>query len=384
MKRLSTDLHEGQWRVMGTRLTGSHLLELLKTIKTWKPGRKRSWRLSRAVEVYGHPKITRRRRDQALHLLKVNGYIQFDAEKGGWVCLEDTETFKGVALSELTWKLTEANDEENPYVEDPEGRFAGAFPELAYQVSKPGDWHNSEQFTGSKFHQLRAIFSHEELVRLVIRTVFTNRVSDWLEEDRNGGVIKKARLSMWRWGYTQRGYNSVVRFYNAVQRFEFGEGFEVRLDHPRGSNPTGWGLYHRDTYLDGAFAFCIYYKGQHVLTIGFSVTKWGIIINQVQLKKRKGNRFLYKLPQPLLLYVMARMEACFGNSFQLWLVDGASAVAAVKASYKDQACPELVVHSARIAAFYDQPLLWWDRGEELSVKGVTFRQLVAHPVKSAA
>jgi hypothetical protein len=107
-------------------------------------------------------------------------------------------------------------------------------------------------------------------------------------------------------------------------------------------------------YLDGKFGYQVVYKGQHVLTIGFSPSIHGLMVGQVQLREPKGNRWLYKLSKPLLPYTLDRLAATF--SCPLWLVTGDSAVKQNHSSYDAKAFVPDQVLDARMRSFYDQPL----------------------------
>ena len=85
-------------------------------------------------------------------------------------------------------------------------------------------------------------------------------------------------------------------------------------------------------FLDAELGYMIYYKGEHVLTIGFAPSKDGILIAQFQCAKKKGNRWLYKLPKSLDAYVVERMQAAFPGE-DVYLVDGKSMASKIRSSY---------------------------------------------------
>lgn len=140
-------------------------------------------------------------------------------------------------------------------------------------------------------------------------------------------VIRKINSSMWRWGYEVGTWNEVVDTYDSLRNFSlnFGPDFDIRLDYTTWYNQYGRSKYSR-TYLDGIFAFLVYYKKKHVMTIGFSVIKGKrLLLQQVQLVKRFGNRFLYKLPKNYLEFVLDQFKTHFPHH-QLFIVDGCSLI----------------------------------------------------------
>jgi len=127
---------------------------------------------------------------------------------------------------------------------------------------------------------------------------------------------------MWRWGWRDAGWNEIVDGYNAVRSFDIGHpDFEVRLDYTNGYNERGWAK-HSETYLDSVLAYLVYYRGKHVMTLGFSILgSHRLAIQQVQLTQRKGNRFLYRLPANYVEFFVSRFAAAFPG-YTLFMADG--------------------------------------------------------------
>src|SRR3546814_1923886 len=66
---------------------------------------------------------------------------------------------------------------------------------------------------------------------------------------------------------------------------------------------------HSRTPLDGVFAYLVQYKGEHVMTLGFSlINDRQILLQQVQLKNRTGNRWLFRFPENRLEFIIDRSE----------------------------------------------------------------------------
>lgn len=148
-------------------------------------------------------------------------------------------------------------------------------------------------------------------------------------------IVRKIDNSMWRWGWGSGVWNEVVDAYNGIRNFTVPvEGFDVRLDFTTGCNQRGYSRESR-TFLDGVFGFLLYYKGEHVMTLGFSVMKGRrLLLQQVQLTQRKGNRFLFKLPANRLEFFLH----CFAQAFPhhtLCIADGGDICRVSLASYTD-------------------------------------------------
>ena len=161
-----------------------------------------------------------------------------------------------------------------------------------------------------------ADFSFDELCKLKYSSqiMMDSSVCTLFENDANEyRVVEKIRSSMWRWGAGRNVWNEVVDAHNGIRTFtlDLGPEFDVHLDYTTGNNPFGYSEHER-LFLDGVFGFLIHYRGRHVMTIGFSImARRVLLLQQVQLKEARGNRFLYQLPTPYLPYVITRMKAAF-------------------------------------------------------------------------
>lgn len=158
------------------------------------------------------------------------------------------------------------------------------------------------------------------------------------DEDFQYRIVEKIRSSIWRWGGgdVAEEWNTLVHAYDGIRNFSFElPEFVVTLNYTRGCNPRGWSELDAGLYLDGAFGFMIHYRGIHVMTIGFAFARGQkLLITQVQLRKPKGNRFLYKLPMGRVAYIIALMKRYFSN-FRIYLVDGGSLLRDYISQYED-------------------------------------------------
>jgi hypothetical protein len=233
-------------------------------------------------------------------------------------------------------------------VPDPEARFR-AHPlgeawlrEQEYLTSDPQDdcfkW---EDPTGTASWRripaeiLLQVFDYEECFRLFFDSIIMSELSDYIEEFEP--LLWKMQNSQWRYGSTH-DWNLLVDHMNAFKRLSINlPDFEIKVAHTYKFNPVGWSVQTVDdkfVYLDGAFGLLLYYKGKHVLTVGFSLSSAGVLISQIQLREKKGNRFLYGLPQHYVDVALDLMARAFGEE-SLCLVTGKTAALAVASAYKE-------------------------------------------------
>jgi len=252
-------------------------------------------------------------------------------------------------------------------VSDPEGRFralpAGAayiHEQYGYDdqpgdcFSWNGDWHNWRSLP----HELLAqVFSFEELLRLWHDSVIMSKLSDWVDEQHP--FLRKIAYAHWHYGFTSN-WNLLVDHLNALKSLRCDlPDFEVRITHTRTINTAAWSEHIRDLYLDASFGLLLYYKGEHVLTVGFAPSRHGVLVAQVQLRQKKGNRFLYKLPRHYLDIALGILRDAFGDC--LWLVTGESTVAAIRRVYGKEPCKLTADDETRISALYSRPLAEFER-----------------------
>lgn len=98
--------------------------------------------------------------------------------------------------------------------------------------------------------------------------------------------------------------------------------FEITLDQTTGRNDYGHSEHSR-TYLDGVFGFLVHWKGEHVMTIGFSFAAGRrLLIQQVQNTKRTGNRWLFRLPRNRMEHIIDQFRTAFPKH-HIHVADGA-------------------------------------------------------------
>lgn len=180
-------------------------------------------------------------------------------------------------------------------------------------------------------------FSFDEICKLKYSTsiMMDETVGKLFDKQPNYEVVRKIMSSMWRWGVGKGTWNEVVDVWNGIRQFSLGlnSDFEIRLDYTTGYNEFGHSKYSR-TFIDGVFAFLVYYKRKHVMTIGFSMTEGRrILIQQVQLKQQSGNRWLYKFPKNRMEFVIDLFVKHFPG-FTLCVIDGESLARKTIADYE--------------------------------------------------
>jgi hypothetical protein len=215
---------------------------------------------------------------------------------------------------------------------------------------------------------LAQAFTREELIRLWHSSHVASKLDDYFQEHEE--LVWKVQHSLWRYGFT-RSFDRFVACHNGLGRVVVDlPDFDVRLTHTRFINTAAWAAHGRANgsliYLDASFGVLLYYKGVHAMTIGFALAAEGILVAQVQLRQKRGNRFLYKLPMPYLDFALDLLRRAFPDE-TLALVTGSSTTAAIRRAYgKKEDCltPET---AQRIERFYDQALRGYVRtGERVS------------------
>ena len=153
-----------------------------------------------------------------------------------------------------------------------------------------------------------------------------NAIEDRFEADPELQIVRKISNSIWRWGsgrgYRKQRWNDVVEAHTGIRRLSTGiAGLTGTIDHTTGWNKRGYSEYAR-VFLDGVFGFLIHHNGEHVMTIGFSISSnRTVLLQQVQLTKRKGNRWLFGLPTSQVEFAIDRIRTAFPKH-RIMVADG--------------------------------------------------------------
>lgn len=275
-------------------------------------------------------------------------------------------------------------------------RFGDALPTEAEQEARfranpiAATWIGRRRFSwGQEWHRapldvLRMVFSEGELHRMAHVCSIESTVSRHYEECHP--LAWKVANCHWQCGYEQ-DYAALVRSFDGLRRLSFAD-MKARLAYVWKYNMQGYAEQRPDlvesadkrspgsdsyVWIDGAFGLFVYDSaGKHVLTIGFNVAEEGVLVAQVQVREKRGNRWLYKLGAHYLDIAIDGMAKAFDGN--VWLVDGVSAASAVRKSYGSGECGLTQDGERRIAALYDRDLAHFNRGEER--KRVHLREFV--------
>lgn len=267
-------------------------------------------------------------------------------------------------------------------VTDAPGRFVAVAADWIDRRYEAGSFVWAEHWHYAPHELLAQVFSREELIRLWHSCIFASKLDDYLEEQE--ALVWKVRHALWRYGGS-RDYQRFGVCHNGLGRLAIDlPDFEVRITHTRSINTAAWAADGRDKpiYLDAPFGVLVYYRGRHVMTIGFAPSEYGILVAQVQLREKRGNRFLYKLPMPCLDFALAMLRQAFPDD-SLYLVTEFSATAGISAAYGKNG--SLSAETAKcITRFYDQPLRDYLRMEETVSCGSDDGRAFAHLVSRCA
>lgn len=282
---------------------------------------------------------------------------------------------------------------EKPHVliDNPVARFkAGVDPawyqeEFTYQGR---DYFNEREWDDTwrqiPYARLAGIFTFEELTRMWVGSFIQSHVSEHMKEHEP--FLWKISNVLWQQSYVHN-YNRILDVLQGLRRLAFDQpGFEIRLTHTRHFNLVGHAEHVADLWLDAPWGILLYYRGEHVLTVAFSTAREGVLITQVQLRKKKGNRFLYHLGAHYLDVAVDILTRAFPDQ-PMWLVDGASAVAAVRRAYGKTPCGMTPDDEKRIQGLYDRPLAAYVRtptAEEYVRQGRKYMRIVPQELARAA
>jgi hypothetical protein len=267
------------------------------------------------------------------------------------------------------------------------------------------------------YYVLRRAFSFDELARVWMGSVITSDVSRWFEEEHP--LLEKVRHSLWHHRACDATYDHLVSGIAGLRRLTWPDA-EVHLaycskyradgsaenltavasrfaeamcqlrragpirgeavldvaeqagvptslvcvsdvvDQEQASRLVDAVWRAMQLWIDNDLAALVHVGGRHVLTVGFGLGASACYVSQVQLREPRGNRWLYRVPGHYLDVALDMLAAAF-HGYDLWLVDGGSAAAAVRRSYGKGPCTMTAETEARIVALYDRQLAAFDR-----------------------
>ncbi len=237
----------------------------------------------------------------------------------------------GIPLSSLTEDLHKVDERFNS---KPVLTIMNGMERLAKHTDVSGIWYEREFDFYEDNRKLPvgalADFSFDEICKMRYSTgsMGNQSLEDLFEHIPPYSIFSKIMSSMWRYGFTRATWNAVVDYYNSIRGFKFTDNsdFVVTLDHVPSIGAFSYAKYCTGLYLDGAFGYLVHYKGKHVMTIGFSLHgDESVLVSQIQLCKKTGNRFLYKLPENRVELVLGLFHKHFPGK-KVYIVDGQSIV----------------------------------------------------------
>ncbi len=238
-------------------------------------------------------------------------------------------------------------------------------------VCTDSDWfkdnfYKSEDFNwkdhGSSFpgKELAKAFTLDEQCRIWFAQFVMSSLHEFIEKEHP--ILEKVRMTMHH--CFSRNYLTFSKIVNGLSKLTW-PGGEVKLvwtTKYRCDGPAAHEIYKDNLWLDNDFGALIYVGGKHVLTIAFGGGPEGIYLSQVQLKNKKGNRFLYKLSNHYLDLAIEMLANAF--EMPIWLIKGNSAVNCIRASYGKSVCSMTFDDELRIANLYDKELSNYVRTNE--------------------
>lgn len=263
------------------------------------------------------------------------------------------------------FELKSVNPDDNLEIPNALKRFNKNNPDYVKEYFNDNpQW--GEVFRRISLDELLKTFSLNEILRHVFFDVVMSEASEELHKNPKYMLFRKLRNSFDHWGRYHlaqdhaHNWNLYVKNFNSILNFDFGiPGFESYVDFASWYNEFGYSQFAR-VYVDGALSFNIVYKGEHVLTIGYAVFQNGILITQIQPKKQKGNRWLFKVKNHFE-HCIERMQQAFKGQ-NLWLVTGETMANFIQKQHKTDPVKEETL--TRIQSLYNQPMRKYERWKE--------------------
>jgi len=243
-----------------------------------------------------------------------------------------------------------------------------------------GEWFEWDKHWRGLSPEAFEVLTPEEQVTVWFSKYVQSPLGDHLQKTGLTQLLEKVRLCLWYHG-TEDGWNPLVEAYTKICTFEFDEpGFTVEIDYPWALQGYGSGVKCAN-WLDGGLAYLLFYKGEHVACLGFSVSKQGLLIQQAQATRKQGNRWMYRLTGRLLDVMVDKLERHF--NCPTWIIDGAS-----QGKYLRQVHPKKIPFPeeelARIEATYNAPVQGFVRtGETYEVDYRVYHRIMRIPEPKA-
>jgi len=247
------------------------------------------------------------------------------------------------------------------------------------------------------------VFDFEEQTKIFFSIYAYSPLAKFFEGDSRGRdrlpnpepayeLAERLKSSLYQYGEVgkDKDWNTFVDAYNQIPEFDFGLGTQTAIDWPKYHNMLGWAKYshvyrsggkwkpysgrnYDRIYSDCKLVYIVSKKGKPLIYIGFSIADHHrILVCQIQLAKKRGNRWLYKLGMPYFDYALMKMQETFPQ-FDLYLVQGESLANRIRSNYADDEplAPEKYQHIIRT---YERPLERFDKDPDRLYMGRYYGQ----------
>ena len=266
-------------------------------------------------------------------------------------------------------------------------------PYIGYIKGRYGNKNIVDIFKKEWIHfprQLFSLFTLDDICKLAHDSHIEFEFYDEYREEVPTNLISRISQSLWH-HHTTEDWNYLVKLYNGFRRFKFRpDKFLTTISFPNPYTQFGWCYYgycggERDrndenqmVYCDGSLAFFVHCEQRHVMTIGLSVSKEGILISQVQNRNPKGNKWMHSIGHPID-ETLEEIERAFPN-IPVYLVDGESLANATKDQYKTYTDGTTLSEKnyEHIISVYNRELKNHTRGESLTCgpRQLTYRKVL--------
>lgn len=242
-----------------------------------------------------------------------------------------------------------------------------------------------------KLFPLARFCSFAEIARFAHEQTLGGELQSCLMKHPLHMFVRKLSISAEHWGSKDVSWDELIKFHRLLTGFDVGlPGFEVTYDCTPRYLERGWSYYTGERqsgphdpktkpWLDGDIGLIISFNGEHVMTIGVAVSTAGLLVNQIQLLKKRGNRWLYKLPKPYFELMLERLHvACRAEGIDLHLVTGVSLSESIKRHYTEIPLKKETVKHIR--KLYNQPLVGLKRSRaSKTINGLQYRLVTRRP-----
>lgn len=217
-----------------------------------------------------------------------------------------------------------------------------------------------ERLTGPELCRLSIVDYEIDMYTLYCHIENGNATPAQVALYRQAELWEQIRLCMWTRDGTRFELKEVYdrcadRIISGIKSMRL-DGLDLMLDWA--ALECGYGVSSKPngkvklTWLDAKFAYYVIHRGQHVATISFDPLPSVLLLSQVQMRKSKGNRWLYQFGghAGFVSAVIRALEGAF--ACPVALIEGETAKSLVLHNHRRDLKPEHEAEAARVGAFY--------------------------------